>query len=542
MAVYSRYRRGLLACVCLRLQTDRRDSGFPFGVEATKKDAIDSLTFIDLVGPQGGLLVVHGGTQYFKRTEDVVFSNLAIREWHSHFIAGRYGWPRVAEYRYALAPHANEFTNADRLRSVEAFDQPPLCVVEPLHAGRLAKQRSFASVDSKGILISSLRAVGDGVCEVRVVEQDGLAATTQLRLDVPAIDLRLVIFWAERQATIGRWTRERLPCRLPRGRCGRSDWSDRHIIDRNKSTENGRGTMKRRTMRLVFACLIAAAWPAGSRAQQGPDPVFEKPLPVTMAELAKRTTQGVSALEVNDYAPGHYTGGLTPSPPHADMNAKKAVVVFWKDHPQRFIFSHEASYCPLLELSSGAAMCNQFFEGNTGNAELFNIMGRKEKNSFVDVIQSGPERVWVRWNYFAVNMKDDTQPRLRGTEDYIAYPNGLVLRRLTYESLMPNSIYGYSQQPVELFGVAPVGKDIKDLFPRDAQRGDYHTHAVLDIYSDRRYDIYWGENGEVRRRGDDTTLAAISQSPGRALVLPFREGLLFAVLGDAGGFPGRRAS
>lgn len=158
---------------------------FPFGVEETKKDAVDSLTFVDLVGPQGGLLVVHGGTQYFKRSEDVVFSNLAIREWHSHFIAGRYGWPRVADYRYALAPHANEFTNADRLRSVEAFDQPALCVVEPLHAGRLAKQRSFASVDSKGILISSLRTVEDGVCEVRVVEQDGLAATAQLKLDVP---------------------------------------------------------------------------------------------------------------------------------------------------------------------------------------------------------------------------------------------------------------------------------------------------------------------------------------------------------------------
>jgi len=299
--------------------------------------------------------------------------------------------------------------------------------------------------------------------------------------------------------------------------------------------------MKRRTMRLVFACLIAAACPAGSRAQQGPDPIFEKPQPVTMAELAERTTPGVSALEVNDYAPGRYTGALTPSPPHADMNAKKAFVVFWKDHPQRFIFSHEASYCPLLELPDGSAMCNQFFEGNTGNAELFNIMGRKEKNSFVDIIQSGPERVWVRWNYFGVNMNDDSQPRLRGTEDYFAYPNGLVLRRLTYQSLMPKSIYGYSQQPVELFGVAPVGKHIKDLFPRDEQWGDYHTHAVLDLYSELRYDIYWGEEGEVRRCGDDPTLAAISQSPGRALVLPFKEGLLFAVLGDAGGFTGQKS-
>jgi hypothetical protein len=113
---------------------------------------------------------------------------------------------------------------------------------------------------------------------------------------------------------------------------------------------------------------------------------------MTMIELAKRTTPGVSALEVSDYAPGHYTGALTPSPPHADMNAKKAVVVFWKDRSQRFVFSHEASYCPYLELPSGAGMCNQFFEGNLGNAELLNSMGRKEKNSFVDIVQSGPQR------------------------------------------------------------------------------------------------------------------------------------------------------
>jgi len=186
-------------------------------------------------------------------------------------------------------------------------------------------------------------------------------------------------------------------------------------------------------------------------------------------------------------------------------------------------------------------MCNQFFEGNMGEAELFNDMGRKEKNSFVDVLQSGPQRVWVRWTYFAVNMKDDSQPRLRGTEDYFAYPNGLVLRRMTYESLMPGSVHGYSQQPVELFGVVPAGKLIQDVFPRDAAHGDYHTHAVVDLYSDRRYDIYWGEKGAVRRRGDDATLAAISQSPGRALVLPFAERLLFAVLGDSSGFSGQRS-
>jgi hypothetical protein len=182
-------------------------------------------------------------------------------------------------------------------------------------------------------------------------------------------------------------------------------------------------------------------------------------------------------------------------------------------------------------------MCNQFFEGNLGEAELFNDMGRKERNSFVDIIESGPERAWVRWTYFCVNMRDDSQPRLRGTEDYFAYPNGMVLRRMTYESLMPKDVIGYATDPIELFGVAPVGSTIKDLFPRDARHGDYLTHTVLDVYGDKRYDIYWDEKGKVRRRGDDATLAAITRSPGLALVLPFRDRLLFAVFGSASGFP-----
>jgi hypothetical protein len=167
-------------------------------------------------------------------------------------------------------------------------------------------------------------------------------------------------------------------------------------------------------------------------------------------------------------------------------------------------------------------------------------MGRKEKNSFVDIVQAGPRRAWVRWTYLAVNMSDDSQPRLRGTEDYIAYPNGLVLRRLTYESLKPNEVIGYSTDPVELFGVAPVGSTIKDLFPVDKEHGDYLTHTVLNLYGNERYDIYWDEHGNVRRRGDDATMAAITASPGCALVMPFRERLLFAVLGEASGFPSKK--
>ncbi len=157
---------------------------FPFGVEATAKAAIDALSFLDLMGPQGGLLIVHSGTQYFKRGDDGVFSNLLIREWESHF-TGEYGWPRVADYRFALQPHGAEFTHADRLRAVAAFDQRPVVVVETLHPGRLAKRRSFVSLGSAEILLSTFRAVADDAYELRVIEQSGLPASAELKIDLP---------------------------------------------------------------------------------------------------------------------------------------------------------------------------------------------------------------------------------------------------------------------------------------------------------------------------------------------------------------------
>lgn len=281
---------------------------------------------------------------------------------------------------------------------------------------------------------------------------------------------------------------------------------------------------------MLASSLLAAAG-------AGPEPVFVKPAPVPQAEMAAPPPAGVTACEVNDYRPGHYADSLPAGAPHADLNPGKAVIVRWAGRGERFVFSHEASYCPYLELPSGAAMSNQFFEGNLGEAELMNSLGRRERNSFVDVMASGPGLVWVRWTYFAVNMKDDREPRLRGTEDYLALPNGLVLRRATYESLLPDKVVGYSTQPVELFGVAPLGAGLADLFARDPEQGDYLTHVALDLYSDRRYGIHWTEEGKVRRTGDDATLAAISASRGYALVLPFKERLLFAILGEASGFP-----
>lgn len=157
---------------------------FPFGVEACVKDAIDALNFVDFTGPAGGLLLVHDGTQYFKRTGETEFSNLAIRDWHGLFMK-KSGWPTEAEYRFALVPHGPDFTNADRLRNVENFDQAPFAVVSAPHPGRLGRRHQFLTVNSTDIALSSFRKTGQGVYEARVFAPNGRASSGQLRLDLP---------------------------------------------------------------------------------------------------------------------------------------------------------------------------------------------------------------------------------------------------------------------------------------------------------------------------------------------------------------------
>lgn len=269
-------------------------------------------------------------------------------------------------------------------------------------------------------------------------------------------------------------------------------------------------------------------------------PGLARPAPITMDELAKLKTDGVSVTEVSDYIFGNYKGEL-PSPPCADLNPKKAFVISWKDYPFRFIFSHEGSYCPWFEFPDGAGICFQFFEGNEGWAELFNQWGRKEKNSFVDIIEAGPKRVWVRWTYFGVNM-DSGEPAFRATEDFWAFPNGLILRRQTYRTLKPGENIGYGREPIEMIGMCPVGKMWSDVLKTNKETGERHAFAALDAFSPKRYDVYWKPhptpsriwNSTRRREGCDWK--ELDDSPGVAMVVPFREGSAFCVLGDAAGF------
>ena len=287
---------------------------------------------------------------------------------------------------------------------------------------------------------------------------------------------------------------------------------------------------------LAGTCLLASRLPV--LAEDHGLSLRRGPASVTVAELSKRNSDDVSVAEVSDYVFGGYTGEL-PSPPHADLNPKKAFIIRWKKFPFRFVFAHEGSYCPWFEFPSGAGHCFQFFEGNDGWAELFNNFGRKEENSFVEVLEHGPKRVWVRWTYFGVN-QNTGQRAYRGTEDFWAFPNGHILRRQTFESLMPGDNRGYAREPIEMIGMCPKGKLWFDVLRHDPLTGESHVLAVLDAFSTNRYDVFWKREpaalfkSTARRRGGPWRV--LDDSPGVVMIIPLREGAPFCVLGDAGGF------
>ena len=120
---------------------------YPFGVEPTKNPTFHALTFLDLVGKDAGLLVLHPGTQFFRRDKGNGISNLVMREWESFFTKD-IGWPIYSEYRHALLPHVPaegkpEFRNADCLRAAAALARPLLSRVAAPQHGELPATKSF---------------------------------------------------------------------------------------------------------------------------------------------------------------------------------------------------------------------------------------------------------------------------------------------------------------------------------------------------------------------------------------------------------------
>jgi len=59
-----------------------------------------------------------------------------------------------------------------------------------------------------------------------------------------------------------------------------------------------------------------------------------------------------------------------------------------------------------------------------------------------------------------------------------AFPNGLVWRRLSYESQQPDKLEGYSWQPIDFSTAIPPDVSWEKLVRPDARHGDYHVAAI----------------------------------------------------------------
>ena len=157
---------------------------FPFGVEETKNPAFHALTFVDLLGQDRGLLVLHAGTQYFQQEASGQVSNLVMREWESYF-SHEYGWPIYAEYRHGLLPHGGKQDNADRMRAAAAFARPLACVLRKPGSGDLPLSADFLSASPPGIQFSAFRKKLEGGYELRVVETEGRRTSGSVAIRLP---------------------------------------------------------------------------------------------------------------------------------------------------------------------------------------------------------------------------------------------------------------------------------------------------------------------------------------------------------------------
>ena len=122
----------------------------------------------DIAGEKTGLTVIHGGNQYFKRTENGI-ENLIHREWESHFTA-EVDWLHYTEFTYTLIPHAVPKSYPELFALTYGHICKPF--VSVCEKGKY--DRGF--INAEGCAVSSVRKTDKGI-EVRVFNpSDGKAA------------------------------------------------------------------------------------------------------------------------------------------------------------------------------------------------------------------------------------------------------------------------------------------------------------------------------------------------------------------------------
>lgn len=92
----------------------------------------------------------------------------------------------VHEVRYALYPHEGDWRSAETSKRGFEFNYPLLSVVEDAHAGQLPGERSFLSIEGRGILIGAIKKAedNDGIV-IRLYETNGKDVSARLIFGIP---------------------------------------------------------------------------------------------------------------------------------------------------------------------------------------------------------------------------------------------------------------------------------------------------------------------------------------------------------------------
>ena len=89
----------------------------------------------------------------------------------------------IHNFRMLLVPHAESWQENQVVRLAEEFMAPPISIYQGIHGGKLAKTRSFLSIDKPNVIVAAIKQAEDNDdVVIRCVETSGVPTTASLDL------------------------------------------------------------------------------------------------------------------------------------------------------------------------------------------------------------------------------------------------------------------------------------------------------------------------------------------------------------------------
>jgi len=165
---------------------------YPFGCSHQHSLMIFPLNWIDYSNSSSGVSIFHKGTHAFwiKRTDPLHLMNLWLwsRISLNKIFKNRKILPmtKTFEYKYAIVLHNGNKLNSEIFRESLEYQNPPIIIPTSLHKGELSKEKSFLSINKKGVLLSALIPHSKALL-ARVYEVDGQETVFGLKLETAKI-------------------------------------------------------------------------------------------------------------------------------------------------------------------------------------------------------------------------------------------------------------------------------------------------------------------------------------------------------------------